>query len=108
MHSTKTLRLAALSAAVIGALPFAASAQLEEIVVTARLRAESYAEAPAAIKAFTAAEIDSAGIETPHDYIQLTPNMTVALPAGSQRRLARTLAVPTAAAAAAASMKGGQ
>jgi len=51
--------------------------QLEEIVVTARLRAENYAEAPAAIKAFTATEIDSAGIETPHDYIQLTPNMTV-------------------------------
>jgi iron complex outermembrane recepter protein len=54
-----------------------AQEQLEEIVVTARLRAENYAEAPAAIKAFTAAEIDSAGIETPHDYIRLTPNMTV-------------------------------
>ena len=52
-----------------------AQEQLEEIVVTARLRAENYAEAPAAIKAFTAAEIDSAGIETPHDYIRLTPNM---------------------------------
>jgi iron complex outermembrane recepter protein len=54
-----------------------AQEQLEEIVVTARLRAENYTEAPAAIKAFTAAEIDSAGIETPHDYIRLTPNMTV-------------------------------
>ena len=54
-----------------------AQEQLEEIVVTARLRAENYAEAPAAIKAFTAAEIDSAGIERPHDYIQLTPNMTI-------------------------------
>jgi iron complex outermembrane receptor protein len=54
-----------------------AQEQLEEIVVTARLRAENYTEAPAAIKAFTAAEIDSAGIQTPHDYIALTPNMTV-------------------------------
>ncbi|HEY3518439.1 MAG TPA: TonB-dependent receptor [Gammaproteobacteria bacterium] len=54
-----------------------AQEQLEEIVVTARLRAESSIEAPAAIKAFTAAEIDSAGIQTPHDYIALTPNMTV-------------------------------
>ena len=51
--------------------------QLEEIIVTARLRSESSIEAPAAIKAFTAAEIDSAGIQTPHDYIALTPNMTV-------------------------------
>src|SRR5262245_16215708 len=51
--------------------------ELEEIVVTARLRAENYTDAPAAIKAFTAAEIDSAGIETPHDFIRLTPNMTV-------------------------------
>src|SRR5687767_5823067 len=51
--------------------------QLEEIIVTARLRAESYTETPAAIKAFTATEIESAGIQTPHDYIALTPNMTV-------------------------------
>src|SRR5687767_5815258 len=50
--------------------------QLEEIIVTARLRAETYTEAPAAITAFTAAEIDSAGIQTPHDFIALTPNMT--------------------------------
>ncbi|HSC16009.1 MAG TPA: TonB-dependent receptor plug domain-containing protein, partial [Gammaproteobacteria bacterium] len=54
-----------------------AQEQLEEIIVTARLRSESYTEAPAAIKAFTAAEIDSAGIQTPHDFIALTPNMTV-------------------------------
>src|SRR5688572_19035417 len=51
--------------------------QLEEIIVTARLRAESYTETPAAIKAFTATEIESAGIERPHDFIALTPNMTV-------------------------------
>src|SRR5687767_13200117 len=54
-----------------------AQEQLEEIIVTARLRSESSIEAPAAIKAFTAAEIDSAGIQTPHDFIALTPNMTV-------------------------------
>src|SRR5688572_16429595 len=54
-----------------------AQEQLEEIVVTARLRAESYTEAPAAIKAFTALEIESAGIQTPHDFIALTPNMTI-------------------------------
>lgn len=49
----------------------------EEIIVTARLRAESYIETPAAITAFTATEIEAAGIETPHDFIALTPNMTV-------------------------------
>jgi iron complex outermembrane receptor protein len=54
-----------------------AQEQLEEIIVTARLRAESYTETPAAIKAFTATEIESAGIQTPHDFIALTPNMTV-------------------------------
>ena len=40
-------------------------------------RGELTIETPAAIKAFTAAEIDSAGIETPHDFIALTPNMTI-------------------------------
>src|SRR5689334_2193919 len=56
---------------------FAQQTGLEEIVVTARMRTENYAEAPAAIKAFTALEIDSAGINKVHDFIQLTPNMTV-------------------------------
>ncbi|HET7132972.1 MAG TPA: TonB-dependent receptor plug domain-containing protein, partial [Gammaproteobacteria bacterium] len=56
---------------------FAQQSELEEIVVTARLRTENYAQAPAAIKAFTSLEIDSAGIEKVHDFVQLTPNMTV-------------------------------
>src|SRR5262245_9543616 len=51
--------------------------QLEEIVGTARLRTENYVDTPAAIKAFTAAEIDSAGIQKVHDFVQLTPNMSV-------------------------------
>src|SRR5688572_18239170 len=77
------LRRVPVAAPVLLALsPLAASIalaqeQLEEIIVTARLRAESSIEAPAAIKAFTAAEIESAGIEKPHDFIALTPNMTV-------------------------------
>jgi iron complex outermembrane receptor protein len=54
-----------------------AQGQLEEIIVTARMRAEAYDETPAAIKAFTAAEIESAGIERPHDFIALTPNVTI-------------------------------
>jgi iron complex outermembrane receptor protein len=50
---------------------------LEEIIVTARMRAESSVDAPAQIKAFTAEEIAAAGIEKPHDFIALTPNMTI-------------------------------
>jgi iron complex outermembrane recepter protein len=50
---------------------------LEEIVVTARKRAETLEEAPVSVRAFTEAEIASAGIETPHDFIGLTPNVTL-------------------------------
>jgi iron complex outermembrane receptor protein len=66
-----------LMVASILAIPAGAQAQLEEIVVTARMRAEAYEDAPVAIKAFTAAEIEEAGIETPHDFIGLTPNVTI-------------------------------
>jgi len=59
------------------AFPALAQQELEEIVVTARLRTENYATTPAAIKAFTAGEIQAAGIDRVHDFIQLTPNMTV-------------------------------
>ena len=55
----------------------AAQGELEEIIVTARMRSEAAADAPVAIKAFTAAEIEEAGIETPHDFIGLTPNVTI-------------------------------
>jgi iron complex outermembrane receptor protein len=59
------------------ALPALAQQELEEIVVTARLRTENYATTPAAIKAFTAGEIQAAGIDRVHDFVQLTPNMSV-------------------------------
>jgi len=80
---TLNQRLRALAPTSLLLSPLAASvalaqdSQLEEIVVTARLRAESYVDTPAAITAFTAAEIESAGIDKPHDFIQLTPNLTV-------------------------------
>lgn len=50
---------------------------LEEIVVTARKRAETLEESPVSVRAFTEAEIASAGIDTPHDFIGLTPNVTL-------------------------------
>jgi iron complex outermembrane receptor protein len=55
----------------------AGEAGLEEIVVTARKRDEALLDVPVAISAFTAQEIESAGITRPQDFIALTPNMTM-------------------------------
>src|SRR6185436_20053920 len=55
----------------------ASSDVLEEIVVTARKRDESLHDVPVAVNAFGAAEIQSAGIERPQDFIALTPNVTM-------------------------------
>ena len=54
-----------------------AQAMLEEVVVTARKRAETLEESPVSVTAFTANEIASAGIESPRDFIALTPNVTL-------------------------------
>jgi iron complex outermembrane receptor protein len=58
-------------------VPLPVLAQLEEVVVTARKRDESLQEAPVSVKAFTETELRSAGIETPQDFIGLTPNVTL-------------------------------
>ena len=75
-------RVPVVGPALLALSPLAASVALaqeplEEIIVTARMRAESYTETPAAIKAFTATEIESAGIDRPHDFIALTPSVTI-------------------------------
>jgi len=49
---------------------------LEEIVVTARQRAEKIEDVPATIQAFTARDIEIAGIERPTDFIALTPGLS--------------------------------
>lgn len=54
-----------------------AQAALEEVVVTARKRAESLQEVPISVTAFTAEEIASAGIERPADYLSLVSNVTM-------------------------------
>lgn len=53
------------------------AAALEEVVVTARKRSESFEDVPVSVDAFTAADIESAGIEKPSDFIGLTPNVTL-------------------------------
>ncbi|MEO0972683.1 MAG: TonB-dependent receptor, partial [Pseudomonadota bacterium] len=54
-----------------------AMAQVEEIIVTARQREESLSDVPAAITAFTEADIDNAGIKRAEDFIALTPGVTL-------------------------------
>jgi iron complex outermembrane receptor protein len=50
---------------------------IEEIMVTARRRNERLKDVPVSMTAFTAQDIESAGIELPHDAIALTPNVTI-------------------------------
>ncbi len=56
---------------------FAQGAALEEVVVTARKRSETLEDSPVSVRAFTADEIEAAGIETPRDFVNLTPNVTL-------------------------------
>lgn len=52
------------------------NADMGEIVVTARMRAESQMTAPVAVTAFTSKMIESAGINRPNDFISLSPNVS--------------------------------
>jgi iron complex outermembrane recepter protein len=49
----------------------------ETITVTPRRREESSLDVPGAINAFTAADIKTAGIDRPQDFVALTPNMSL-------------------------------
>ena len=57
--------------------PADTSTKLEEVVVTARKRNESFQDVPIAVDAFTAQDIHAAGIENPRDFIAMVPNMTL-------------------------------
>jgi iron complex outermembrane recepter protein len=77
---TRLFALAAAHGASLMAVPpvlqAAESGQLEEIVVTARQREERIEDVPVSITAFTAADIKSAGIERPQDFIALTTGVS--------------------------------
>lgn len=53
-----------------------ASSALEEITVTARKRSERLQDVPISISAFTATDIEEAGISNVQDIAQLTPGLT--------------------------------
>ncbi len=70
----------AILAAVIAAPVVAAdngTEQLQEIVVTARKRDESFRDVPMTVNVFTQQAIESAGIKKPADFIAQVPNMTL-------------------------------
>src|SRR5690606_9923128 len=69
--------LAASILAAVSGTALAQSGALEEVVVTARRRAESFQDVPVTITAFGEEDIQAAGIERPQDFISLTPNVTL-------------------------------
>ena len=75
-----TLPLTAAVSAAISAtatlMPSVAMAQLEEVVVTARARAESLQDVPATVTAFTEGQIENMGVERAEDFIYMTPGVT--------------------------------
>ncbi|MFT6288410.1 MAG: iron complex outermembrane receptor protein [Alcanivorax sp.] len=86
-NTQKSLALVALSTVISGPLAAQESVAedalvLEEIVVTARRRAESALEAPISVTAFSAQMIQDAGIQRVEDFIALTPNVTMATSQG--------------------------
>ena len=52
------------------------SGELDEVIITARQREEKLIDVPATVQAFTAADLKSAGIERPQDFIALTPGVS--------------------------------
>ncbi|MBS0420314.1 MAG: TonB-dependent receptor [Proteobacteria bacterium] len=77
-------RILSAAAAGLGVVLFAQSvwaqtqpASLEEVVVTARRRDESFQNVPITVNVFTAQQIQSAGIESPRDFVAMVPNMTM-------------------------------
>ena len=50
---------------------------IEEIIVTARQRAESLQDVPASITAFTSEMLERAGVQRAEDFINLTPGVTI-------------------------------
>jgi outer membrane receptor protein involved in Fe transport len=62
----------------IGALPSVASAQLEEIIVTASKRAESLQDVAVSVIALDSQTINDVGITNFDDYVRHQPNLTAA------------------------------
>jgi len=77
MKTAQALLLGLVATTLCVPVVYAQGAVLEEVVVTARKRAETLEESPVSVRAFTSDEIESAGIQKPGDFIGLTPNVTL-------------------------------
>jgi len=55
----------------------AVSEEIEEVLVTARRRSETFKDVPMTVNVFTAETIEAAGIDRPADFIARVPNMTL-------------------------------
>jgi iron complex outermembrane receptor protein len=53
------------------------SEEIDEVLVTARRRSETFKDVPMSVNVFTREAIESAGIEKPADFIARVPNMTL-------------------------------
>jgi iron complex outermembrane receptor protein len=53
-----------------------AEAKVESVVISAQRRMERLQDVPVAVKAFSARQIEAAGISSTQDFINLTPNMS--------------------------------
>jgi iron complex outermembrane receptor protein len=74
----RTLLAAACTLAVAGPglAQEAEAPKVEQVVVTAQKRLERLQDVPVSVKAFTAKQIEAAGIGSTQDFINLTPNMS--------------------------------
>jgi len=79
-HKLSSLGLigAAVAAALAATPAMAQTAdEIDEVVVTARKRNESFTDVPVTVNVFTREDIAAAGIEKPADFIARVPNMTL-------------------------------
>ena len=79
-HGLKIAMLGAFSTLVMTAqadTPASPNTDLEEIVVTARLRSESLQEVPESVTAFSAKALVDAGVRDYSDFVALTPNVSL-------------------------------
>jgi iron complex outermembrane receptor protein len=72
----------AIAAAIVAITAQQASAQLEEVVVTAQKRTESMQDVPVAVSAIGGGEIEALGWDNPADVAAQVPNMQVSAPFG--------------------------
>ena len=81
MHILRGRGLEVLVTAMVSLVPAvpisAQTSDLNEIIVTARKREESFRDVPITVSVFTEQSIQAAGIQKPGDFIAMVPNMTL-------------------------------